>query len=100
MSASPSGSITHSHDAISDRAGKLWQAAGSPEGKDMDFWLRAEKELKSEAASSDNLDADNSKGIGTTGKTVPTTAAARGPVAAPPSEPLRKASRDRKPTRR
>jgi hypothetical protein len=100
MSASLAGSINPSHEAISDRACKLWQAAGSPEGKDMDFWLRAEKELKSESASSDHLDTDNPKGIGTTGRTVPTTAAARGPAAALPGEPLKKASRGQKPTRR
>jgi hypothetical protein len=33
-------------EAIRGRAYDLWQAAGRPEGRDLDFWLRAERELR------------------------------------------------------
>lgn len=32
------------HTWISKRAEKLWQLAGEPTNKDLDFWLEAEKE--------------------------------------------------------
>ena len=32
-------------DRIRERAYSLWQADGSPEGRDMDYWLRAERDL-------------------------------------------------------
>jgi hypothetical protein len=34
-----------SHEAISHRARALWEQAGSPEGRDITYWLQAEKEL-------------------------------------------------------
>jgi DUF2934 family protein len=33
---------------IRDRAYRLWQAAGEPEGRADDFWYQAEKELLAE----------------------------------------------------
>ena len=39
-------------DAIRDRAYALWVEAGSPEGKDWDFWHEAERQL-AEAGSHD-----------------------------------------------
>ena len=33
-------------DQIRERAYCLWQADGAPEGRDMDYWLRAEQDLK------------------------------------------------------
>jgi hypothetical protein len=48
-------------DAISDRARKLWQAAGSPEGQDLAFWLRAENELREESGNSDDLSSNDEK---------------------------------------
>lgn len=36
-------------DAIRDRAYALWVEAGSPEGNDLEYWHRAERELTEEA---------------------------------------------------
>jgi hypothetical protein len=35
---------------ISERARQLWESAGRPEGRDDEFWLAAEAELKATAA--------------------------------------------------
>jgi hypothetical protein len=32
-------------DDIKQRAHELWEQAGRPEGKELDFWLQAEREL-------------------------------------------------------
>jgi hypothetical protein len=34
--------------AIRERAHQLWEAAGRPEGKEDQFWLEAERQLKEE----------------------------------------------------
>lgn len=34
-------------ECIRHRAYILWEADGHPEGKEMDYWLRAENEIKS-----------------------------------------------------
>jgi hypothetical protein len=52
----PQPILQPSRDAVSERARRLWEAAGCPDGRDVDFWFRAEHELRSEAAASDNLD--------------------------------------------
>jgi hypothetical protein len=44
------------HDAITSRARAIWESSGRIEGQDMNNWLRAEKELLSEAASSARMD--------------------------------------------
>jgi hypothetical protein len=51
-----------SHDAISDRARRIWESSGQIEGQDLTHWLQAEKELMDEAAASsrDNGPALNS----------------------------------------
>jgi hypothetical protein len=41
------------HQAISGRARTLWEAAGRPEGEDMNHWLQAERELNREFTDSD-----------------------------------------------
>lgn len=33
------------HDQIQELAYRLWQEDGAPEGRDMDYWLRAEAAL-------------------------------------------------------
>ena len=33
-------------DFIQDRAYRLWDQAGRPQGKDWEFWFKAEKETK------------------------------------------------------
>ena len=33
------------HDEISRRAQQLWESAGRPKGRDVEFWLDAEREL-------------------------------------------------------
>ena len=34
---------------IRDRAYALWESSGSPEGRDQEYWYRAERELSEEA---------------------------------------------------
>lgn len=36
------------HEEIEARARQLWQIAGSPSGRDQEFWLAAESEIKVE----------------------------------------------------
>jgi hypothetical protein len=38
--------IKPSEGLIRKRARELWEVAGRPEGRDVEFWLRAEKELQ------------------------------------------------------
>ena len=33
------------NSAVNDFAYKLWEEAGRPEGRDLDFWLEAERRL-------------------------------------------------------
>jgi hypothetical protein len=35
---------------IRERAHQLWEAAGSPEGREQEFWYQAERELKGDSA--------------------------------------------------
>lgn len=76
-------SDTPSHDAVADRARKLWQAAGSPEGQDLAFWLRAENELHEESNKTDNLSSTDGKETGSSKDSV--AAPVRTPVSAPTS---------------
>jgi hypothetical protein len=46
---STSKKYTPSQEAISARARKIWETAGTPDGDDLEHWLRAEKELRNEA---------------------------------------------------
>jgi len=32
---------------VSERAYYIWESMGKPEGKDMEIWVKAEKELRS-----------------------------------------------------
>lgn len=52
-------------DAVRDRAYELWVAAGSPEGNDLEYWHRAERELAEEA------DFDTSKAAAEVTKPTP-----------------------------
>jgi hypothetical protein len=38
--------LNPSYDEISSRARDLWLSYGSPEGRDEEFWLSAERELR------------------------------------------------------
>ena len=41
--------MTNPHDeAVRARAHQLWEQAGRPEGRDREFWLQAELDLKKE----------------------------------------------------
>ena len=42
---------TDEHEQIKRRAFELWMEAGSPDGQEEDFWLQAERDLKSHPAS-------------------------------------------------
>ena len=37
--------MSRTHEEIRDRAYALWIEAGSPDGRDMEFWAQAEREL-------------------------------------------------------
>jgi hypothetical protein len=40
---------THQEEQIRERAYTLWQEDGSPEGREQEFWHRAERELAERA---------------------------------------------------
>ena len=42
---SPAWARTMSPQEIGERAYKKWEAAGKPNGKDLKFWLEAQREL-------------------------------------------------------
>lgn len=44
---------THDDEKIRNRAYQLWDEAGQPEGREQEFWYRAEREL----AEDDNADS-------------------------------------------
>jgi Protein of unknown function (DUF2934) len=37
-----------SHELISARARELWEKAGCPDGRDLEFWFAAESQLREE----------------------------------------------------
>jgi len=39
-----------SHDNVARLAAELWNAQGRPEGRDLEFWLKAEQQLRDPAA--------------------------------------------------
>ena len=45
---------------IRHRAAEIWQAKGQPEGRDEEFWLQAEQEIRGEQETYDKLKADPS----------------------------------------
>lgn len=45
------GMTSPHEEAIRARAKQLWEQAGRPEGRDQEFWLQAELDLKKDAAS-------------------------------------------------
>ena len=44
----PLTSFTPTHEAIAKRAYELYQESGYPNGRDVEFWLMAERELITE----------------------------------------------------
>lgn len=40
------------HEEISKRAREIWEREGRPEGRDMEHWLQAEKELRGQSSKS------------------------------------------------
>jgi hypothetical protein len=45
MKITPSENHPIQHEQIAARSRELWQKAGSPDGRDLEFWLGAEAEL-------------------------------------------------------
>jgi hypothetical protein len=41
-------------DAIEQHAYQLWEAAGRPENRDLEFWLSAESDLRARSQTKDN----------------------------------------------
>jgi hypothetical protein len=37
--------LSGSNDAVEQRAYELWEADGRPEGRELEFWLKAEQEI-------------------------------------------------------
>ena len=35
------------HNELTNRAYQLWEKAGRPEGRDLEFWLQAEQQIRS-----------------------------------------------------
>jgi hypothetical protein len=46
--------LNPSYDEISSRARDLWLSHGSPEGRDEEFWLSAERELRNQPVNKSN----------------------------------------------
>jgi hypothetical protein len=74
-----------SHDAISNRARELWESSGQIDGRDLENWLQAEKELL-EAAGEDSSNETIAEGANIsqakaspTPQTPPSTASKRDP---------------------
>jgi hypothetical protein len=51
-------------EAISGRAQTIWEAQGRGDGRTLDNWLQAERELGDEAASNENLENAVKEGDG------------------------------------
>lgn len=86
----------NSSDEIRERAYRIWDAEGRPEGKEKEHWERAERELSSEA----NASGSSSAGSDVLETPVPKkrrTAAAKKPTAAKkPAAPRKPAARKTK----
>lgn len=52
--------MTVNEDKVRQRARDLWDEAGRPEGRDVEFWLRAEAELAGNGKNSSKLAAKKS----------------------------------------
>lgn len=62
--SSPTPSREISHDQIAERARAIWQERGQPEGRDLEHWLDAERELREPGqppASSADLPTDEAR---------------------------------------
>jgi hypothetical protein len=44
-SSGPERAAPPSHEEITERARRIWQERGQPEGKDLEHWLEAERQL-------------------------------------------------------
>jgi hypothetical protein len=56
--------MTITNDEVSKRAREIWEREGRPEGRDMEHWLQAEAELRSDSGrtqSGYNLASDRSE---------------------------------------
>ena len=51
---------THTHEEIAKRARKLWQEQGQPQGRDVEIWFEAERQLAENGnEGSDQHDSEN-----------------------------------------
>ena len=66
--STPNDPITPTHDEITARARQLWQTAGQPSGRDEEFWLAAEAELRKDRAKTVATARDNPTGKRRAGK--------------------------------
>ena len=62
---------TPTHEEISARARQLWQLAGEPAGRDEEFWLGAEAELRKDRELSVSTAKANPGGKRRAGKVAP-----------------------------
>ena len=47
---------TFEHEVISQRAHRIWEIAGKPEGRDTELWLQAENELRASAVEHNDIE--------------------------------------------
>jgi hypothetical protein len=45
--------MTEAEQTIRERAHRLWEEAGCPEGRDAEFWERAQREIEGESGQTD-----------------------------------------------
>ncbi|MBI3446677.1 MAG: DUF2934 domain-containing protein [Magnetospirillum sp.] len=73
------------NSAVKDLAYSLWEAAGQPQGQDMEFWLEAERRLSSAPKAAPKAKA--------AAKKAPAKAKAAAPKAAKPKAPAKPKAR-------
>jgi hypothetical protein len=69
---------TPSHEAVSERAREIWIAAGRPEGQDLQHWLQAENQLRSQAVKNEIPPRSENQFRGQTGPDAPQTSVGNG----------------------
>ena len=50
--------LTFEHEVISERARRIWELAGKPEGRDTELWLQAENELRASSAEANDIEQE------------------------------------------
>jgi hypothetical protein len=67
-----------SHEAIAARAKEIWSAEGNPDGRHLDHWLQAEKELRGEGRPANSAQRKQDRSNDEEASTAATGASGRG----------------------